>query len=282
MSKPGFRKHKEQTILTIGLYVFLLAGAIIMVFPLFWMVSTSLKDIEQIFHLPIIWIPSPVIWKNYIDLFKIAPFVNWFFNSVIVSVSVTIGLLITSSLAAYAFGRMEFRGRDVLFLFFLGTMMIPMTVTLIPSYIMMKYFGWLNSYKALIIPCIFGPFTTFLLRQYFLTIPRSLEDAARIDGANSFYIYWHIIMPLAKPALISVSILNFTTIWNDYLWPLVILSSEVKKTMPVGLAGLTGVRSPNWQIVMAGTTLSTIPVLIAYVFMQRQVVEGISLTGIKG
>jgi multiple sugar transport system permease protein len=264
-------------------YLFLIAWSVIALVPFIWMFSSSFKDFVQIFRFPPIFIPNPIVWGNYSRLVTRFPFLLWVGNSALVSVSVTLGGVISCSLAAFAFARIPFRGRDRLFLLYLATMMIPGQVTMIPTYVLMKTFGLINHLGALIIPGMLGgPFGTFLLRQFFMTIPQELEDAARIDGASYFTIYRQIILPLSKPALATLAVFIFLGNWNDFLWPLVIIDSANRKTLPVGVAGMVGQFSTEWGLLMAGATLSIVPILIIFIAAQQYFVEGITLTGLKG
>jgi multiple sugar transport system permease protein len=263
-------------------YLLLSGWAALTLVPFLWMLSSSLKDFGQIFRFPPVFIPDPIKWQNYSKLMTTFPFLTWAKNSALVSVTVTLGHVMSCSLAAFAFARIPFRGRERLFFLYLATMMIPSQVTLIPTYILMNRLSLINKLSALIIPGILGgPFGTFLLRQFFMTIPQELEDAARIDGASYFVIYHTIILPLSKPALATLAVFIFLGVWNDFLWPLVILDSPQLKTLPVGVAGMVGQYSTDWGLLMAGATLSVVPILAIYVAAQRYFVEGITMTGLK-
>jgi ABC-type glycerol-3-phosphate transport system permease component len=250
--------------------------------PFFWMVSTSLKEFGQVFLFPPVWIPDPITTEAYAKLLKNVPFVTWTVNTFVVSMTIMIGQLVSCSLAAYAFARLRFRGRDRLFVLYLGTLMIPYQVTLIPTYILFNRLGLINSYAVLILPSLFGgAFGTFLLRQFFMTIPQELEDAATIDGAGHFTIY-RTIMPLSGPALAALGVFVFMNHWNDFLWPLVTISETNRKTLTIGLATLQGQYNTEWTQMMAGAVLSLLPILIVFFAAQRYFVEGITLSGIKG
>jgi multiple sugar transport system permease protein len=263
-------------------YALLGSWAIITLIPFLWMVSSSLKDFGQIFRFPPEFIPEPVVWENYSRLVTRFPFLLWVYNSAVVSISVMVGHIISCSLAAYAFARIRFSWRDRLFLLYLATMMVPFQVTMIPTYVLMKALGLIDKLSALIIPGVLGgPFGTFLLRQFFMTIPEELEDAARIDGAGYFTLYYRIIMPLSKPALATLAVFVFLGNWNDFLWPLVIINSSERKTLPVGIAGMVGQFGTEWGLLMAGAALSVVPMLAVFVAAQRYFVQGITLTGLK-
>jgi multiple sugar transport system permease protein len=255
-------------------YLLLCAWAVTTLVPFLWMVSSSLKDFGQIFKFPPDFVPDPFVWENYSRLVTNFPFFLWVYNSAVVAVSVMIGHIISCSLAAFAFARIKFRWRDRLFLRF--------QVTMIPTYVLMKALGLIDKLSALIIPGVLGgPFGTFLLRQFFMTIPEELEDAARIDGAGYFTIYYHIIMPLSKPALATLAVFIFLGNWNDFLWPLVIINSSDRKTLPVGIAGMVGQFNTEWGLLMAGAALSVVPMLAIFIAAQRYFVQGITLTGLK-
>lgn len=270
------------------IYSILTLGALTMVFPFLWMLSTSLKSYSSIFIFDISdiqWIPKPVFWQNYINVWKVVPFARFYFNSLFVTSLVTIGQVSSSALAAYAFARLKFPGRDKLFFAYLATMMIPGSVTMIPVFALMRMFGWIDSYKALILPAIFTAYGTFLLRQFFITIPRDLEDAAKIDGCSVWGIFWNVILPLSKTSLATLTIFVALGNWVSFMWPLLVTNSIEKRTLPIGLAyfqELYQYAQPDWGLLMAGSVIATVPLIIIFVFNQRFFVEGIKLTGMKG
>jgi len=264
------------------LYLLLSIISIVMLLPFLWMVSTSLKEPSQVFTFPPQWIPNPIVWRNYIEAWNALPFARFFLNSIIVAVSVTVGQLITASLAAYAFARLQFPGRDKIFLAYLATMMIPGQVTMIPVFILLKILGWIDTYKALILPNIFTTYGTFLLRQFFLTIPKDLEDSAVIDGCGPFRIYLQIILPLSKPALATLATFTFLGSWNDFMWPLIVTHSIEMRTLPVGLSIFQGLYYTEWTLLMAASVMVLVPVIVVYIFNQRFFIRGITMTGLKG
>ena len=272
---------KQKLLVKIILYIVLISGSIIMLMPFIWMLSTSLKDAGEVFTFPPKWIPSPVKWENYINAWNSVPFGMFFINSIIVAIAVTFGQVFNSSLAAFAFARLTFWGRDKLFLAYLGTMMVPGQVTMIPVFILLKKLNWIDTYQALILPGIFTAYGTFMLRQFFMTIPIELEEAAIIDGCSTFRVYWNIILPLSKPALATLATFVFLGSWNDFMWPLIVTNSDTMKTLPIGLALFQGIYSTDWTLLMAGATIVLIPVLIVYIFNQKFFVRGIVLSGIK-
>jgi len=278
------RKRKE-TLGRLAVYLVLTIGGISMILPFLWMISTSLKEPQAIYTFPPKWIPDPIIFTSYIKVWKIVPFARFYLNSIFIAFAVTVGQVMTSAFAAYAFSRLRFPGRDKLFFAYLATLMIPYSVILVPVYILMVYFRWIDTYKALIIPAMFTAYGTFMLRQFFMTIPRDLEDAARIDGCSLVGIFWRIIIPLSKPALATLTMFTFMASWNNFMWPLLVTESVEKKTLPIGLAYFQEVyqyTQPDWSLLMAGSLLAVLPVIILFVFNQRFFVEGIKLTGIKG
>jgi multiple sugar transport system permease protein len=263
-------------------HAILIAGSFLMLGPFAWMISTSLKLEGAVFAFPPEWIPNPVRWQNYADAWNSAPF-NWYlFNTIFVSTSVTALELLTSGLAAYAFARLRFPGRDRLFLLYLGTLMIPGQVTIIPNFVLMKYLGWTDTYFALIIPPAFTAFGTFLLRQFFLTIPFELEEAAKIDGASYPRIWATIILPLSGPALSTLAVFAFMGQWNNFLWPLIVTNSNSMRTFTVGLRFFVDEYNTKYHYLMAGSVMSIIPIIVVFIFFQRYFVRSIKLTGMGG
>lgn len=277
------------------IYVVLIVGAIIFIAPFAWMVTASFQDVGDIFRWPPQWIPRNPSLDNYVRFFERQQIGRYFFNSAYVAIAVTILQLFTASLAAYTFAKRQFPGRELLFILVLGTMMVPGQVTLIPTYIILKQIplfggndilgqgghGWLDSYWGLIIPQGASAFAIFLLRQYMRTIPNDLLDAARIDGASEFRIYWQIVMPLCRPALAALGIFSFTYQWDNFYWPLVIVSSEELRTLPLGLALFVVRNRTVWDLLMAGSVVATLPVLIVFLLFQRHFVRGIAMSGLK-
>ena len=256
--------------------------AFIMITPFIWMVSTSLKSPDQVLvYPPILW-PQPVQWTNFRDIWFIAPFGRYLANSALVAVIVTILELITASLAAFAFARLRFRGRDALFFLYLATLMVPGQVTIVPNFVLMRMFGWLDSYFALIIPAAFSVSGTFLLRQYFLTIPRELDQAARIDGCGPFGVYTRIIIPLASPAIATMALFAFVGQWNAFLWPLIVTNSDSMRTVAVGLRFLVDSTQVQFHLLMAAALLSVLPTVALFAVLQNAFVRGIAFTGLGG
>jgi len=265
-----------------ALYVILAISALFMIVPFLWMLSTSLKADQYVLTMPPQFIPRPLTLDSYVRLAELFPIRRMFFNSLLVATLTTLGQLVTCSMAAYAFARMRFKGSNALFLVYLATLMVPFQVTITPLFILMRYLGWTNTYQGLILPCVFSAFGTFLLRQFFLTIPQELEEAAFIDGASHWTVYWRIILPVSKPALASLGVLSFMGSWNAFLWPLLVVRDVDLMTLPVGLATLHGRWLTQWNLVMAGTVITVVPMLAVYLLAQQYFVRGVVLSGIKG
>jgi multiple sugar transport system permease protein len=268
-------------ILTVLVHLLVYALALATIAPFLWMVATSLKELPDILTYPPKWIPERFTTENFVSAFQAAPFGRFYFNSVFVASAVTLGQLFTCSLAAYAFARLQFRGREVLFYIFLGTMMIPGQVTMIPGFMVLHWLGWIDTYAALIVPGLASAFGTFLLRQFFLTIPRDLEDAASLDGCSRFGVLWRIILPLSRPALATLAVFTFMGVFNDFLWALVVVSSEEMKTVQLGLAIFRDRYQTDWGQLMAASVVSTLPILTVFFFAQRYFIRGITLSGLK-
>lgn len=266
------------------IYIILLFISFVCLVPFYWMIRSSLMDMSQIFTMPPIWIPNPIKFSNYKEALTMLPFGRYFLNTLFVVVFTVLGTVITSSLCAYSFSRIEWKGRDTVFGILLTAMMIPFAVTLIPTFIGWQKLGVVNSYAPLIVPAWFGGgiFNVFLLRQFFRTIPKELDEAARIDGAGHFTIYSKIIIPLSKPSLIVVSLFSFMGSWNDFLGPLVYLNDGDKFTLSLGLMQFQGMYSAQWQYMMAAATVVLVPIVIIFFIGQKYFIEGISMSGMKG
>jgi len=277
------------------IYVVLTVGAIIFTAPWAWMVSASFQPLGEMFNWPPTWIPETFTLNNYRNFLEAQGLWRWIFNSSIIAVSVLIVQLVVNSLAAYTFAKRNFPGRDLLFLAMLGTLMIPGQIYLIPNYIILQHIpffngndflgmgghGWLDSYWGLIVPYSFSVWSVFFMRQYMKSIPNELLDAARIDGASEFRIYTQIILPLCVPVLAAQAIFTFTFVWNDFFWPLIVISDPKLRTMQLGLALFVVKNRTAWDVVMAGSVLSTLPILLVFLAFQRYFIRGIVLTGMK-
>lgn len=256
-------------------------GAMLMLFPFLWMLSTSLTGQGQLFADPSL-IPDPIDTSAYSRVADAFPLWRWLANSIGVAVVSTVLQVLTSAMAAYVFARFEFRGKQTLFVVYLATLMIPLQVLIVPLFIEISRLGLVDTYTALILPLIASPFGVFLLRQAFLTLPREVEEAARIDGANHWQIFTRIVMPLSKPALATLTIFAFMASWNSFLWPLIAINSEAMMTLPLGLSQLHGRFATEWNLVMAGSTISVVPIVAVYLFAQRYVIQGVANAGLKG
>lgn len=280
------KKKGRENLQSLASYVLLSAGALAMVAPFLWMLATSLKQPGDVFSYQrawwVDWVPTSFAWQNYVKAWHVVPFARFYLNSVFVTLCVTFGQVLTSSMAGYAFARLEFPGRDKIFLGYLATLMIPGSVTMIPVFILLRALGWIDTYKALILPGIFTAYGTFMLRQFFMTLPKELEDAAKIDGCSYFGIFWRIILPLSKPALATLTTFTFMGSWMNFMWPLVVVNSQEKFTLPVGLAYFQSLHHTDWTLLMAASMMMLAPILMVFIFNQRYFVEGIKLTGIKG
>jgi multiple sugar transport system permease protein len=272
----------RQRVLDWALNILLLIGGILMVMPFLWAFSTSLRPSRESFSLPPQWLPTRWEFSNYQAVLDQLPFFQFIFNSFKVAGAITLIQLVTCSTAAFAFSRLNFRGRDSLFTVFLAALMVPQAVTIIPIFVIIRNLQLLDNHLSLILPSTFSAFGIFLLRQFFLTIPRDLEDAARIDGAGFFEIYWRIMLPLVAPALVTLTIFSFNYHWNEYFRPLIFLTSWDNMTLPLGLTVLRGfLGTGNTAAVMAGVTMAIAPVLTVFLLFQRYLIEGITLTGLK-
>lgn len=287
IEKIAASRKLKHWIEKIGIYFVLSIGAISMVAPFIWMINTSLKQPSEIvfsYHQAgwKYWVPTSFVWENYVKAFQVVPFLRFYLNSIFVVSLTTFGQVATSALSAYAFARLRFPGRNNIFFAYLATMMIPGAVTMIPVFILLRHLGWVDTYKALILPGIFTAYGTFMLRQFFLTLPKDLEDAAKIDGCGYFGIFWKILLPLSKPALATLTTFTFMGSWMNFMWPLIVINSHEKFTLPVGLAYFQSLHHTDWTLLMAGSVMMILPILLVFIFNQRYFVEGIKLTGIKG
>ena len=264
------------------LHLILVGGAVTMVMPFVWMLSSSLKTNLEVFHIPPTFIPTVPQWHNYVEIFKVVPYGRWFLNSAFIAIVQTVLYLFVASLAGFTFARMYFPGRELIFTLYLATLMVPGEVTLIPKFILMKELHLIDTFAAVILPGVFNAYGVFLLRQFFMTLPDSLEEAAILDGASYFRIYWNIILPLAGPGLATLSLFSFMGAWNDFLWPLIVINAESMKPLSVGLASFHGLYETNWPYLMAASTVALIPIIIVFVIAQKYFVRGIALTGLKG
>lgn len=266
----------------IGIYILVGIGMVLMAAPFIWVISTASKLPHEVFAYPPRLIPTNIsLLENISTVFRWIPFGRFFLNSVIYAGTVTLSTLFLSSLAGFGFAKYRFPGRDIIFMLILGTMMVPAQVTMIPVFLQLMWLGWLDTYQGLIVPGLVSAFGIFLMRQFIKTIPNEYIDAARIDGASDFKIYWILILPLSKSALNALGIFTFMATWTNFLWPLIVISSESKKTLPLGLVYFTYQYGTYWNLLMTGVLLATIPVIIVFLIFRRYFIRGITLTGIK-
>lgn len=265
----------------IGVYAFLTVGALIVLLPYIWMVGSSLKYEDEMFRTGWQVIPTRIRWENYSDVWRQYPLGRWLFNTILVASVETLSTILTSVLAGYAFARLRFWGRDQLFYLYLGAMMVPIQVTLIPSFMIVRSLGLLNTYEGIAVIHLVQFSGIFLMRQFFMNIPSELEDAARIDGCSWFRVLWQIVLPVSLPAVAALGILAFTTGWNDFLWPLVVVNKPDIMTIVLGLASMRS-ESTAWGPLMAATTVSAVPLTVVYLLFQRWFTQGIVTSGIKG
>ncbi len=268
---------KKKTVV----YGILTLGALGMILPFFWMVLTSLKSPNEALRFPPNFVPEQFLFRNYVDAFRQVDFARYFLNTVIMTLGTTLGVYLTSVLAAYAFARLKFRGREALFAFFLSVMMVPMPVYLVPSYIILSALRWIDTFLALVVPWSVNIFSIFLLRQHFRTMPNDLFDAAKLDGMNHLQILWYIVLPLSKPVLITVGIFNVVSSWNAFLWPLIVTNSDSMRTIQTGLAYFAQEASTNYPLLMAASTFTILPLVVLYFFAQRHIMESYVRAGLK-
>jgi len=266
----------------IGLYLMLILGTILAIFPFLWMISTSLKGPVEVLSVNPTLLPVEWRWQNYPDVFNFLPtFGRMYFNTAFRTVTIVVGQLLFSAMAAFAFARLDFPGKNFLFLMVLGVLMIPGQVTLIPNFILFSQIGWVNNYLGLIVPSMFSAVGVFLFRQYFLSMPQTLFDAALIDGCTSIGMFWRVGLPLAQNALVSFGIFSTLWAWNDFLWPLILTNTEDMYLLSVGIGMFQGQFQSNFALMMSAASMATVPILILFVILQKRIIDGIAMTGLK-
>ena len=265
----------------VGIHIILILGVFVTIVPFIWMILTSLKTLGESTQIPPIIFPKKLNWSNYTEAISTLPFLQFYINTIVSTIAKTLGQVILCSMAAYAFARIEFPGRDIIFVIVLSVLMVPGQIFLLPQYIIMQKLGLLNTIRALILPGLFSAFGTFLLRQFFMTLPKELEEAAMLDGCSHFRIYWNIMMPLAKPGLSALAIFTALWSWNDLMWPLIVNTSPDKMTLSAGLASLQGQHLTNFPVLMAGSVLAIWPMIIVFILFQKSFIEGIAMSGTK-
>jgi multiple sugar transport system permease protein len=289
LPEPGVAGRARRPIMwsrlatTTLLYAVVGLSAFLMVFPFLWLLSTSLKSDGEALMIPPVWIPNPILWENYQRAWEALPFGRAYLNSIYIAILVTLVQLLTCAMAAYGFARIRFWGRDVIFVLFLATLMVPFQVTLVPSFILFKQIAWVNTHLPLLVPpMLTNAFGVFLLRQFIMTLPLELEEAAVMDGANRAHLFGLITLPLIGPGLAALGIFTFLGTWNAFLAPLIFLNSSELFTVPILLNSFRGLYNTAWPLVMAASAISVIPVLVVYVALQQYFIQGIALTGLKG
>lgn len=277
--KKSFAKRMKKSLFS---HIGLVLVGLLFLAPFAWLVLTSVKSSDEIFAIPTVWWPEVLRWENYANAIQKIPFIRYTWNTVIICFFSILGQLLSAPLVAYALARMKFKGRNLIFFVMMGTMILPFQVTMIPVYVMFNKLGMIDTYLPLTLPNFFGSaFYIFMLRQFFLSIPFELTEAAKIDGASEFRIYWQIILPLSRPALYTVALFTFLGSWGDFLGPLIYLNDPEKWTLSVGLRSFIGEHDVEWGMLMAASTLFTVPIVALYFFVQKQFIQGITLTGFK-
>ncbi len=283
ISTPALIKRSDRkfTLSQLVSYAICIVVALITATPFLWMALGSLKNATEVVQYPPTFFPREFAWNNYVEVFTSVPFLRYIFNSFLVASSVTLVALLFHSMAAYSLARLRYPGRRILFLVIIATLMIPVSITLIPTFIIVRSLGWLDTYWALIVPALFNAFGIFLLRQFYLGLPLELEEAAKLDGASPAGIFLYVALPLSRPILATLAVFFWLANWNNYLWPLIVTQSPEMRVIQLGIASFAGEHSTQWQLIMAGSTVAAIPGLILYVFLQNYLIEGIKLTGLK-
>jgi len=280
---PAMGRERRERLRGLLIHLVLIPAAFVFLLPFLWMLSTSLKPDSQLYAYPPIWIPHPFQWANYPKSVSYVPFFTYLKNTLIISLTSMVGVVISSSLAAYSLARIRWPGRQILFLMTIATLMLPFQVTLIPVFLVFKQLGWVGDFRPLILPQFFGyAYYIFLLRQFFMTIPFELSEAARIDGASEWRTFWSVILPLAKPALAVVAVFQFIRSWTDYINPLIYLNDQNLYTLQLGLYQYSSQYGREWGLLMAAAVLITLPPILIFFFTQRTFVQGVTLSGIKG
>ena len=276
------KQSMTQRLAKFATYAILIFGAVFILLPFVWMISTSLKPDNEVLKMPPQWIPSVIQWKNYVDAFEAVPFFTYLKNSIIVTVLITSCELITTILAAFAFAQLEFKGKNVLFLLLVATMMVPGEILTIPNFVTLARLGWIDSYKAMVAPWATSVFSIFLLRQQFASIPQSYYKAARMDGCSDLRYLFTVMVPMSRPTIVSVALLKIINSWNSYLWPLISTNSREMRTLPVGLAYFSTEAGTDYNTLMAFSLMIITPTILVYLFTQKYIIQGVSKTGLKG
>jgi len=265
-----------------GSYILLSMVAVIMAVPFLWMISTSLKGSQEVYRVPPTLFPSELHWENFTHVLDTVPFGRFYLNTIIVTTIITVSQVVTAILAAYVFARIPFPGRDTIFYLYLATLIVPTQVTMLPLFLLISRLGWIDTYQALTVPFLANAFAIFFLRQFFLTIPIELEDAAKLDGCGRMRFLIQIMLPLSRPALATITLFIFLGYWDDYLWPLVVTNSTDMRTLAIGLRFFIDESGAQFHFMMAAALMAVTPIIVVFFFAQRQFIEGIALTGTKG
>ena len=276
------KQSMTQRLAKFATYTILIFGAAFILLPFVWMISTSLKPDNEVLKMPPQWIPSVIQWKNYVDAFEAVPFFTYLKNSIIVTVLITSCELITTILAAFAFAQLEFKGKNLLFMLLVATMMVPGEILTIPNFVTLARLGWIDSYKAMVAPWATSVFSIFLLRQQFASIPQSYYKAARMDGCSDLRYLFTVMVPMSRPTIVSVALLKIINSWNSYLWPLISTNSREMRTLPVGLAYFSTEAGTDYNTLMAFSLMIITPTILVYLFTQKYIIQGVSKTGLKG
>ena len=276
------KKTLTQRLAKFITYTILILGAAFILLPFVWMISTSVKPDNEVLKMPPQWIPTVIQWKNYVDAFKAVPFFTYLKNSILVTVMITSCELVTTILAAYAFAQLEFKGKNLLFMLLVATMMVPGEILTIPNFVTLARLGWIDSYKAMVAPWATSVFSIFLLRQQFASIPQSYYKAARMDGCSDLRYLFTVMVPMSRPTIVSVALLKIINSWNSYLWPLISTNSREMRTLPVGLAYFSTEAGTDYNTLMAFSLMIITPTILVYLFTQKYIIQGVSKTGLKG
>ena len=284
LSSNRWRSKRRQEIVRVVLVTLLrVALGFMVAVPFFWLVTTSLKPENQLFRVPVVWIPQPIMWSNYVRAVQYIPFFTYLKNTLTIAVPATVFTTVSSSFVAYGFSRIQWPGRDAVFMVLISTMMLPYQVTMVPLFVVFKNLGWIDTYRPLVVPTLFGgAFYIFLIRQFLMSLPMDLQDAARIDGCSELRIYAQIMLPLTKPAMATTALLTFIGYWNEFLMPLIYINTNDKFPLALGLQQFQRQYGAEWALLMAASTLMTIPIIILFFATQKTFIRGIALTGIKG
>ncbi len=264
------------------IYAILVLGAAFIIIPFLWMLLSSVKTAKELLQVPPTLLPENLALENYKEVFKLQGFKKYIFNSIFVTVCITLGELITTILAAFAFSKLNFKGNNIIFAVLLGTMMVPGEVLVIPNFVLLSKLSWINTYKALIIPWCTSVFSIFLLKQHFMSIPKELHFAAKIDGCKDFKFLWHILIPIARPTVITIGVLKIINSWNSFMWPMIVTNSEAMRTLPTALAKFSTESGSDYHLIMALSTLVILPMVIVYILLQKYILDGVKGSNLKG